>query len=68
MKWVTLKKFCTDTGYSEAAIRQKIQRGDWLLGIHCKKSPDGRIQVNLEEYQLWVEDYQPELAVVALKA
>lgn len=67
MKWVTLKKFCSDTGYTEASIRQKIQRGNWLLGIHYKKSPDGRIQVNLEGYQKWVEDFQPALAVAVQK-
>lgn len=67
MQWLTLKKFAEQTGYTQAAIRQKIQRGDWLLNIHYIKSPDGRIQINIKEYELWVVGMKPALQAAARK-
>lgn len=61
MKWVLIKKMAELTGYSEGAIRQKIQRGDWLHGIHFIHSPDGRIQISLEAYNKWIEGEKPVL-------
>jgi hypothetical protein len=55
LKWVTVKKLAELTGYSDPAIKQKISRGQWPEGLLWRKSPDGRIHVNLEEYQKWVE-------------
>jgi hypothetical protein len=55
LKWVTIPKFCELTGYSPGAVAKKLQRGVWLQGRVWRKSPDGRIQINLEEYEQWVE-------------
>jgi hypothetical protein len=61
MKWVTVKKHAADTGYSEDALRQKIRRGIFIEGVHYRHSPDGRIQINVEAYNAWVEGKRLEL-------
>lgn len=58
-KWITIQKLAEATGYSEKALRNKIMRGDFLQGIHYRKSPDGRIHFNLEAYEKWVEGQTP---------
>ncbi len=55
IKWVTIPKFCELTGYTPAAVAKKMERGVWLQGVVWRKSPDGRRQINLEEYEKWVE-------------
>jgi len=55
MKWTTIKKFAETSGYSEEAVRQKIKKGVWLWGNHYRKAPDGRIFINNEEIEKWVE-------------
>ena len=55
LKWITIRKFSEVSGYSEKAIRAKIDRGQWPEGILWLKSPDSRIQINLEAYNQWVE-------------
>lgn len=54
MKFVTIKKFSELSGYTEKAIRNKIERGVWLKKIHWIKSPDNRIQINLDAIQDWM--------------
>lgn len=53
MMHVTIKKFSQKTGYSENAVRSKIQRGEWLEGVLFIKAPDNRILMNLEGYEKW---------------
>lgn len=53
--WVTIKKFVELTGYSEDAVRAKIKTGVWRQGEHLAKAPDGRILMNLQAYNRWVE-------------
>lgn len=55
MRWVLVKKFSELSGYSEEAVRQKIKKGVWLYGAHYRKAPDGRIIVNIEEVEKWLE-------------
>ena len=52
---ITIQKLSVESGYTEDAIRSKINRGEWAEGIHFIKSPDGRIQIKVEEYIKWVE-------------
>ena len=54
MKHVTIRKFSEETGYSEHAVRSKIQRGEWLEGVLFIRAPDNRILMNLEGYEKWV--------------
>lgn len=61
IKYVTIQKLSEMSGYSVGALRRKIERGQFLEGVHFRHSPDGRIQFNLEAYQQWVEGAKPEL-------
>ncbi len=42
------------TGYSQHAIRNKIDRGDWPEGKLWRRAPDGRIFIDLPGVQRWV--------------
>lgn len=53
--WVLIPRFCGLIGYSEKAVRRKIEEGIWVEGRHYRRAPDGRITMNLEEYYKWVE-------------
>lgn len=55
MKYVTIKKFCEDSGYSEDAIRSMIKRGQWLIDKHFKRPTPRRILLNVEAIERWVE-------------
>lgn len=54
-RYVTVKRFAEESGYSEEAIRAKIKRGDWLEGVVWRKAPDGHVLIDREGYELWVE-------------
>ncbi len=55
ISWVTKRKLAEITGYTEAAISTKVRDGVWREGVIFVKSPDGRLQFNLEEYSNWVQ-------------
>lgn len=55
VKYVLIPVFCALTGYTDKAVRRKIQDGKWIQGKHYRKAPDGHITINLEEYYEWVE-------------
>ena len=48
-QWMLIKRFANVTGYSENAVRHKIKWRIW------RKAPDGRIFVNVGEFERWVE-------------
>lgn len=54
-RWVVIKKLSDQFGYTENAIRCKIKKGIWLLGVHWTKAPDGRILFNVEAINQWIE-------------
>lgn len=54
-RYVLVPAFCAWTGYTEKAVRRKIEDGVWVEGVHYRKSPDGRIQMDMEAYERWVE-------------
>lgn len=58
MRYVLINKFCADTGYSEKAVRRKIEEGVWLENQQYRRGPDGRIQIDVEGYERWVEGRQ----------
>jgi hypothetical protein len=58
LQWVLVPVFCQLTGYSDKAVRRKIQEGKWLEGRHFRKAPDGHITMNLQAYYAWVEQKQ----------
>lgn len=43
------------TGYSVKAMERKIERGEWVEGQVWRRAPDGRIHLDIEGYQRWVE-------------
>lgn len=55
MKYVTVRKFAAESGYTEDAIRSKIRDGIWRLGEIWIKAPDGRTLIDVEGYESWVE-------------
>lgn len=58
MRYILIHKFAEDTGYTVKAIERKIETGVWVEGFQFRKSPDGRIQVDVENYERWVEGQQ----------
>ncbi len=50
---VTLALFESVTGYTEKAVRRKIEDGVWLERHEFIRAPDGRILVDLEGYYAW---------------
>ena len=53
--WVLVKRLAEITGYSENAIRHKVKSGVWVEGRIWRRAPDGRIFLNLAEFERWVE-------------
>lgn len=53
--WVLIPVFCSLTGYTDKAVRRKIQDGIWIEGIQYRRAPDGHITMNMMEYYKWVE-------------
>ena len=62
MRYVTIRKFSSESGYTEAAIRAKIQDGTWMKDYVWRKAPDGRILIDVEGYEAWVEMGKPPTA------
>jgi hypothetical protein len=50
-----IPRFCAATGYTEKAVRRKIEDGIWLEGKQYRRAPDGRIHIDMQEYSKWVE-------------
>ncbi|NAO52414.1 excisionase [Pseudomonas syringae] len=55
MRYMTIRKFASESGYSEDAIRSKIRDGIWRLGEIWYRAPDGRTLIDMEGYESWVE-------------
>lgn len=55
VRYVTKKKLAELTGYTVAAIETKIRDGVWREGAVFVRSPDGRLHINLEEYENWLQ-------------
>jgi len=62
MRYLTIRKFSSESGYTEAAIRAKIQDGTWMKDYVWQKAPDGRILIDVEGYEAWVEMGKPSTA------
>lgn len=54
-RWVLVKRFAEITGYSENAVRHKVKGGVWLENRLWRRAPDGRIFLNITEFERWVE-------------
>lgn len=58
---VLIKKFCELTGYSDKAVRRKMESGVWLEGDIWRKAPDGHIMIDLVRYDAWARGTTPAL-------
>lgn len=55
VRYLRVCKFAADTGWTEKAIRRKIEDGVWMQGRQYKRAPDGSILIDVEGYKKWVE-------------
>jgi len=55
MRYVLINRFAAQSGYSEKAIRRKIEEGVWVQGRQYRRAPDGRIMIDVEGVEKWVE-------------
>lgn len=51
--YVTISLASSLTGYTQKAIRRKIEEGQWLEGREYIHAPDGRILISIRGYQQW---------------
>jgi hypothetical protein len=54
--YVTVGLASAITGFTEKAIRRKLEDGVWLEGAQWRRAPDGTILVSVEGYRRWVEE------------
>ena len=54
-KYVRLPLFERLTGYTQKAVRRKIEEGVWLEGKQYRRAPDGHILIDMDGYEKWVE-------------
>ena len=54
-RYVTISKFSELTGYTESAVRGKMNSGVWSEGIHYRRPQDGKPLMDMEAYYSWVE-------------
>jgi len=55
MRYVLIKKFEELTGYTVKAVEGKIETGTWREGCEYRRAPDGRVLVDLQGVEKWVE-------------
>lgn len=53
--YVTVALASAITGFTQKAIRRKIEDGKWVEGAQWRRTPDGTILISLEGYRKWVE-------------
>ncbi len=54
-KWVRVNKYCELTGDTPASVHARRHKGQWLDGKHTIIAPDGKLWINTEETEKWVE-------------
>ena len=59
MRYLTVRKFSSESGYTEAAVRSKIADGTWLEDKVWRHAPDSRVLIDVDGYEAWVEMGKP---------
>lgn len=54
-RYIRLPLFERLTGYTQKAVRRKIETGAWLEGREYRRAPDGHIIIDMQGYYKWVE-------------
>lgn len=57
-RYVRIQKFSEETGYTQKAVRCKIDQGVWLEGQHYVRAPDGTIHLEMGAYYAWLESQE----------
>lgn len=55
MTYVRIALFVEKTGWTDKAVRRKIEEGVWPEGQIWRRAPDGSIVISMEGYERWVE-------------
>lgn len=55
IRYVTIRKFAEISGYTEKAVRRKMESGMWRPGEIWLKAPDGRILIDIKGFEEWVD-------------
>lgn len=55
MRYICVNKFAEMTGFTANAVYCKIRDGAWTNGYQYRKGPDGKVYVDVEGYERWVE-------------
>lgn len=58
VRYVRIALFTTISGWTEKAVRMKIEEGVWIEGREYKRAPDGNITIDIQGYERWVEKGQ----------
>lgn len=56
LKWVKLDKYCEMSGDTRKAVHAKRNRQIWIEGQQWKKAQDGRIYINVQAVESWIEN------------
>lgn len=54
-RYVLIHRFADLTGYSVKAVEGKVASGAWIEGKEYRRAPDGRVLVDMEGFERWVE-------------
>ena len=55
LRYSTIPMFAAESGYTQEAIRSKIRDEIWKENEVWKRAPDGRVLIDREGYEKWVE-------------
>lgn len=55
MRYIRIALFTAQTGWTEKAVRRKIEDGVWVQGREYRRAPDGALLIDVEGYEKWVE-------------
>jgi hypothetical protein len=54
-RYVTIALCSAAYGWSEKAIRRRMERGVWLENVHWRRAPDGGIVIDTKAVDKWLE-------------
>lgn len=55
MRFVTIGKFCSETGFTQLSVHRRIKVGEWREGLHLRRTPDGQTLIDIEAVERWIE-------------
>jgi hypothetical protein len=68
LRYLRIPKFCVESGYTEKAVRRKIEEGVWLENRQFRRAPDGRFLIDVQGVERWVAaQWEPPLPSACLR-